>query len=133
MKIHSFSILPLFSIATFFLTGSEALIQHEKYKVQHKNDIVPGQYEQEDKDHLLVPLLKSVFNLDVDNLYPISHKLFNGFIFNLNNPNPSTIFDQPSAYEMKLQSFLDNKNIKAIYPVETFELADTPAVDKDFK
>ncbi|KAI9302090.1 peptidase S8/S53 domain-containing protein [Cunninghamella echinulata] len=121
MKSSSFFLLPLFSIASFFLTGSEAVIQHKKFKATDDNNIVPGRYivefNTQDNVQSFSDSLKSTFEDDLDVVEKYNHHLFDGLVFNINDPDPSLV--TASSYDKKLEKIFDHDTVHAVYPVRS--------------
>ncbi|CAO3613690.1 unnamed protein product [Cunninghamella blakesleeana] len=130
MKLHSFSILSLFSISSLFLIETNGLLQHEKYKApKYADNVIEGQYiveyKEQDTKHSALDILKLALP-DFHVLDSFNHKLFNGAVITTKDPNPSTLIATP--HDLKIRSFLDHNNIKAMYPVEMMEMEDAPNV-----
>ncbi|CAO3613677.1 unnamed protein product [Cunninghamella blakesleeana] len=120
MKRRSFTLLPLFAVASLFLNGSEAVLQHKKFKPVDNAAISEGRYIVEFNTNAGVQSfsqdLKKTFDDNLNIVEKFNHSLFNGLSFRLDDPNPSTV--TASSYDEKLQSLLDDENVKAIYPVK---------------
>ncbi|CAO3613686.1 unnamed protein product [Cunninghamella blakesleeana] len=126
MKIQTFSFfLPLFSISTLFLTGSEGVLQHEKLiKLKDTSDVIPNKYivefANQDTVNSFTKSLTDLFTKDVSIGQDYKAPIFNGLSFHLNDPEPSTV--SASSYDSILGKLFDNDNVRAIYPVRTISL-----------
>lgn len=121
MKSTSFTLLPLFAVASLFLNGSEAVLQHKKFKPIDNANLAQGRYIVEFNTDVGVQsfsqdLKKTFDEKDYNILEKYNHSLFNGLSFKLDDPNPSTV--TASSYDEKLQALLEDENVKAIYPVK---------------
>ncbi|CAO3643911.1 unnamed protein product [Cunninghamella echinulata] len=121
MKFQTVSFfLPLFSISTLFLTGSEGVLQHKKLKqLKDTSDIIPGRYivefNTENKVKTFSKLLLDIFDKDIQLGEEYNNPIFNGLSFLLKDPSSSSA--SASSYDSKLSSLFDQDDIKSVYPV----------------
>ncbi|KAI9004023.1 peptidase S8/S53 domain-containing protein, partial [Phycomyces nitens] len=124
MKRRSFSVLPLFAagvclVVLVLVTPSKA-ISHPKYKAS-SNDIIPNRYivefdygDSKSANSFVHSVQSKYKKAKIHVSHQFEHDLFNGLSFGLNGLDDK-------EHNAALKTVLDQKNVKAVYPVRVIK------------